>query len=985
MKHIDLHDYCSKYNSVIDWTQYLTDNAHDSINIAYLNVSSLKKHFSEILVQFKEAFKYIDVLIFSEINLKSDVISMYQLLGYETYAVCRDTRRGGGVLMYVRDTYTFKRETLTMTSCEYVAGSIVVRGVQLYLLAVYRPPSPANVSVFVRELKSVVDSVSCDQDIIIIGDVNINSLNMQHAETLLYEDMLSECKLLNVINDVTREEIRDGRFITSCLDHILIKQSKPSNFSSNVVRCGISDHHLVCINIISREKTQLSTKLTKSVLNNTAVQFNLRSIDWSELLKLKCPLQIYEKMCLLFSDVYKNNMVTIRIRHTQHERCAWITKEISNSIKHRDKLYKLWKSSPNDMVKRLEYTRFRNKTSKLICKSQNDYKKQIIKDYGNNYKKIWECVNKWLGRTRKSVDEVILRSMGDQYDLPTICNNFVSTFAEEVVLLKAHHNCNKNLLKREDYTRECNSSMRFIEVTSTQVEKIILQLDCGMSPGVDQIRAIDLKEIRSEISPVIAKMINLFIHQSKYPDQLKMSIIRPIFKSGNHKEPTNYRPISILSCINKVVEKAINGQISDFLAKHQVVSQNQFGFQKGKNTSLLLSQFSNIINNHLNNKKHVGVIFIDFRKAFDTLEHQVLLKSMESCGLRGKINAWFKQYLTNRKIMVKVGDCIGNCEVVKYGVATGSVTGPACYTMHVNSMVNVVKSCDMFMFADDTCILYGHEDLSVVQAYLQQDFDNITRWAHDNGIILNVKKTNIMHICSSHRKRDKETMLAVQGHSYDCLHYDDSAPCGCQLIQQVEACKYLGVVVDNKFNWERHVNHLLGKLRLLLFKFNQLKYCVPRSVLYSVYFALVDSIIDYGIVTYGSTFNVHINKIKQLQLRFVKMLVSEDLKNKAKANYETLFKKCNILPVDKKFLLKIAKEAYWQDKFKIKLKGKVITRQVLKGKFFVPRVNNFYGKRTKEYLVPKLFNSMSDATKNVMPYRLRVRDYTLKKYFLGLL
>ncbi|KAG7310995.1 hypothetical protein JYU34_003848 [Plutella xylostella] len=683
-------------------------------------------------------------------------------------------------------------------------------------------------------------------------------------------------------------------------------------------------------------------------------------------------------MCKIFDSTYKKNFKTIRVRNCKNDYCPWLSVEIKNCIAHKDKLYRLWKACPNNMAKRLEYTRYRNKTFKLINKAQNLYKKNLLKKHVGNSKKIWEHINHWLGRSKKSPDEVIIQHMGSQFDIQTICSNFAQTFANEVLLLKSQHTCNSELLKRDDYTKVINASIRFIKVTPSQIEKIIDQLENNMSPGFDQIRICDLKEIKLEISPVIAKMINLFVEQSKYHENLKLSIIRPIYKNGSYSETTNYRPIAILSCINKIVEKAITGQIMHFLTKHDVISPSQCGFQKGKSTSTLLSRFANDVNNHLNIKNKVGVIFIDFRKAFDTLDHEVLLKSMENCGIRGGLNDWFRQYLSYRKLTVKVNAHTGKCENVKYGVATGSVTGPTCYIMHVNSMPKVVKHCNIYMFADDTCLMYGHKDLNIIQQCLQQDFDNITRWAHDNGIILNVKKTNIMCISSSFKNQCNG--LVVKGHSYNCLH--NNVYCTCKPIEQVNECKYLGIIVDCKFSWKKHISLLVGKLRILLRKFHQLKYCVSRSVLYCLYFALVDSLISYGIITYGGSFKTYINKIKQLQIRFLKILVDKKVKQQYKDNYEGLFKKCNVIPVDKKYLLEIAKEEYWDNRYKILLNSKVKTRRMSKGKLFVPKANNNYGKRTKEYLVPKIFNSMSDSTKSVLRHKVCSRNRALKKHFL---
>lgn len=206
--------------------------------------------------------------------------------------------------------------------------------------------------------------------------------------------------------------------------------------------------------------------------------------------------------------------------------------------------------------------------------------------------------------------------------------------------------------------------------------------------------------------------------------------------------------------------------------------------------------------------------------------------------------------------------------------------------------------------------------------------------------------------------------------------------CKCPSITQVYECKYLGIIIDSNFNFKKHICCLTDKLRILLRKFNQLKYFVPRSILYCLYFALVDSLISYGIVIYGSSFKTYINKIKQLQLRFLKLLVDKHIKNKFRDNYEGLFKHCKILPVDKKYLFEIAKEEYWSTTYKTQFIGKIKTRQASKAKFFVPKVNNNYGKRTKQYIVPIIFNRMSDVTKSVIPYKFVKMKKLLKNHFL---
>ncbi|KAG7308626.1 hypothetical protein JYU34_005848 [Plutella xylostella] len=975
---------CTIHMSNDSFLSTLQEKRNNSLRIAHMNIRSIQKHFDEFNTYFNSSLEELDIIILTEINIKEEyqnILSLYKIQDFDLHAVCRTGRKGGGVALYARKELGFARRGAVFTSCESLAGYVKVRDTSVLVLALYRPPNN-KVPIFLRELKYVLQSIPCSENLIILGDMNIDLLERDRHLVIEYENLMSEYSLYKMISVITREEIKDGKLTISCLDHIFVR-TKLGEYHPNVVQCKISDHYLTNLNLtLPTELKHNNLKRTKTILDNHKIKIDIKKVQWSELLTLQCPLLIYESICKKFNDIYDNCKKEIKIRNEKRLTCPWLTKEISDMIIHKNRLFSIWKNDPSNMVNRLNFTRWRNRTHKLIFKTKNNYKKELIKKAGTNYKKIWEHVNKWLGKEKKSLDDVILTYMGKEQNVPDICNNFLHTFTEEIINIKSKHICKNYLLDKKDYLKDINVTMRYIKVSASQVERIIANLSDNKSPGIDNVRAIDLKSIKAEISPVIAKMINLFIEQSKYPQALKTSIIRPIYKNGDHKDTTNYRPIAILSCLNKIVEKAITGQISAFLLKHDVIARAQHGFQKGKSTSSLLMDFSNAINMALNNKQHVGVIFIDFKKAFDTLEHNILLRSMDSCGIRGNVNNWFKEYLNNRKVHVKIAEHVGECGDVRFGVATGSVTGPLCYIMHVNSMVNVVKKCQIFMFADDTCIMYADKDLGTIQSALQDDFNNITAWAHDNGILLNATKTNIMHIHSSYTRSDKNSLISIKGHSYDCLHdrLKNSITCSCAQLEQVPTCKYLGVIVDNRFNWNYHINKIVDYLRLTLCKFYQLKRWVSGSVLHCLYYALVDSIISYAVGTYGTTFKTYLNRITNLQTRFLKLLLDKNTRKQCNGQYDHLYRKFKIIPADKKANLEIIKEEYWSDKYKIKFTCKRSARRA--GRLSVPRVNNVYGSRTKNYLVPKLFNQLPTDVSNVKPFNNHKKKKVLKHFFV---
>lgn len=549
-----------------------------------------------------------------------------------------------------------------------------------------------------------------------------------------------------------------------------------------------------------------------------------------------------------------------------------------------------------------------------------------------------------------------MKYLGKTDSTYNICSKFSNVFTEEISKIK--HKCNSKFLNRDSYTSQSNVSFRFRKVSACKVEKLIDDLQCNKAPGIDQIRVQDIKYVKCQISQILANFINMCAVKGVYPDTLKKSLIRPIYKQGSHLDYSNYRPIAILSVVNKIMEKVMMQQISEFLEHNKIISDTQHGFRKGRSTSTALAQFADDVNESLNSGMQVIALFIDFKKAFDTLDHDLLLRAMDECGIRGPVNQWFRSYLSNRTISTVIDGTRGSEAEVELGVPTGSVYGPVGYIMHVNSVSNVVENCKTYMYADDTCLLYSSKNLQTVIDKIQSDFENITKWAHDNGIIINLSKTKCVHIYSPYnkiaRKIDKSD-INILGHTYECLH-NGKLTCKCNKIDFVDKYKYLGVYIDSHMSWKSHVNDVCNRLRTILGKFYHLSKILNRSTLYSVYYALADSLLNYGLSTYGRTFKTYLDQIKELQIRLLKYLVDKRTKNNCNNEYEKLFLLCKILPVHSKVNYCIAIEQYYCNDYKTLVVQNYFSRQ--KGKLYQPKHKNYYGQRIRKYLVPKIFNSI---------------------------
>lgn len=322
-----------------------------------------------------------------------------------------------------------------------------------------------------------------------------------------------------------------------------------------------------------------------------------------------------------------------------------MNKKLLKLCEIRDKLYKKWaKNKTNEQYETI-YKKFNNSLNKKINFARNAYNfRQFVKNR-KNIRVTWQLIGKITGKKIENIDKTIMKNFSSD-NAKEISDNFAIKFNANVQNLL--HNCTIKTLP-EIYTRTTNS-MFMNNATEHEIYSILKTLNARKSAGVDEIRSIDLKNNAQSLAPVITTIINSSLHESLIPQLLKTSIIRPIYKCGTKSEYNNYRPISILSAVEKVLEEIVARRLNDFLFKYGILHKQQFGFQKGKNINQLLGLFSNHINEQLDKNHHCLGLFIDFSKAFDTLPHNKLVEVLENIGIRGKCIEWFKYYLDSRHI-----------------------------------------------------------------------------------------------------------------------------------------------------------------------------------------------------------------------------------------------------------------------------------------------------------------------------------------------
>ncbi|KAG7304843.1 hypothetical protein JYU34_010230 [Plutella xylostella] len=316
------------------------------------------------------------------------------------------------------------------------------------------------------------------------------------------------------------------------------------------------------------------------------------------------------------------------------------------------------------------------------------------------------------------------------------------------------------------------------------------------------------------------------------------------------------------------------------------------------------------------------------------------------------------------------------------GTAQGSILAPLEYLFYVNDMCNIITEGSVYQFADDTCLVIAHKDLKIAERSMQKNYDLLCKWAHDAGLVINASKTKVVHIRSSHNTYDIQPSIIA--HEHQCFHTKNTN-CNCISLEVVQQHKYLGLIIDQRFNWEPHVNHVCTKLRALLGKMAILKYKVPFNILRLIYMAMADSIIGYGLSSYGKTYKTHLEKIYKLQKSILKVIVPNKIMLEYKKNKINLFHYCKVLDIYDKLKLQTLIE---EDCNKTFLKKKERPTRLRKLSYMpmytLPRYNNTYGTRIWMYFLPDIVNELPNdlqnlyINSNIHKYKSKIKDFLVK-------
>jgi hypothetical protein len=625
-----------------------------------------------------------------------------------------------------------------------------------------------------------------------------------------------------------------------------------------VMVTDISDHFPVfTLNWHIKDKYLDVFELRRNMSEKNKLRFrqDIANCDWQEIFTQHDTNTAFNLFHQEVKSIYDVAFPIKKVKTKYYTRKPWLSMGLKNSIKLKNKLYVQYKKC-SSVYNETKYKNYRNKINKLIKIAEKKYYEDKLESNKCNMRKSWNIIKEFIG-TKKSakIQSKFKLSNGEiTTDKKIICDNF-NTFFVNIgpTLAKGFDNVNG---LPGDYLKNMQlNSMFLTPVTSEEIKKIMFSLK-DSAPGHDDIRLGPLKSVFLSINEPLTYICNLSLNQGVFPDILKIANVIPLYKKDDPMSFNNYRPVSLLCSLSKVLEKIMYTRVISFLDDNKILFAYQFGFRKSHSTYLALTVLMDKILKSLENGDYVVGVYLDFSKAFDTVDHKILLSKLNYYGIRDSALNWFQNYLENRSQYVTYNNERSELKYMQCGVPQGSILGPLLFLIYINDLSNVCKSTMPIFFADDSNLFKNGKNISEIEKNLNEELSHIVKWLKINKLTLNVDKTQCMLFTSKHYNRALD------------LKIENSH------IVQVKKAKFLGVIIDEKLKWKDHILYISNKISKAIGIIIKARVLGKKSML-TLYYSLIYPYITYCCQIWGATYIYNIEILQKLQKKVVRIICSK--------------------------------------------------------------------------------------------------------------
>ena len=683
---------------------------------------------------------------------------------------------------------------------------------------------------------------------------------------------------------------------------------------------------------------------------------DLQSVPWDTIKLFDDTDDILEAWLDLFLQVVDNH-VPIKQHRVKHKtQPQWLSPEILDAIKCRDR----HKSLGNDH----DYKAWRNKVTKLIQNAKKAQYQTFIeknKENPSSIYKIFQEVGAGKGPHKQSTIDSLNSGHTRIEDSLEMANEFNDFFVNIASKLKEPvGKINHDKLKEFCQSKlPSDTKFKIPQVLKENVLKFFSKMDINKATGTDMIGPRLLKLAAPYIADEVTFICNHSISNSVFPTKWKEAKVTPLHKSGPHEDVNNYRLISILPILSKVLEKHVHDSLSEFLQEFSLLHKTQSGFRTQHSCETALINMTDSWLNAMDKGKIIGVVLVDFKKAFDLVDHRILLNKLDIYGIKDETLMWFSTYLSNRRQQVSVNNTMSDFKQISYGVPQGSILGPLLFLLFINDLPLYTDNVSTDLYADDTTLYDIQDSMEQIGENLQRAINNLHTWCQNNGMILNSSKTKVMLVTSNQKRQRLHNDNLI-------LNYNN------ETLSMITNDKILGVYVDNNLTWSEHIKHLSRKIASGIWLLSKIKKFLSQAHRVQFYKSYIQPHIDFCNIVWGSSSESNKLKIFKLQKRACRIIldynvddINEAMKTlKIMSVYDRLYLR------KAKFMFKIYNNLtpqYITDHFTLRnnvLDTNVSLRSSTTGCFVPPKPRTEYFKHSLRYSGCLVWNSLPTHVKN---------------------
>jgi hypothetical protein len=818
--------------------------------------------FENFLNELKEKF---DIIAISETWFTKDTPhSLFNLDGYSLHYASRKNKQGGGVALYISNHLSCKS---TKVYCsENLFESIFIelsygKRSNMLVSCIYRAPGSC-MNTFCEELRPLLQEViKPKQSIFLCGDYNVNLLkHEEHPPTREFIDLMSSFSLKPTIHKPTRITRHTQTLIDNIFTNEIIRP-----IETGILINDISDHLPIYV-MIKQDNSQFKASMvTNSILKRRKIdnesllnlKNHLQNTDWNPILdtSLRDVNTAYKIFLDKFVEAYN---IFCPVKSITLKRKAmnkpWMTDGLRRACQKKNRLYKKFLCQKNEHSE-LYYKNYKNTLTSALREAERSYYNSLLQRHIRDIKGTWRAINTIIGKGKtcnpfptEFIDDGITISSSQE-----ICDSFNRFFTEVgPKLAEKIETIDESPL---NYIQNTNQhSMLLRPASEFEVENIVKSCKKKDSNDYHDISMSTLQRVFVSIKAPITHICNLSLTSGIFPEKMKIAKVIPLYKSGDRDVFNNYRPVSLLPQFSKILEKIFNNRLESFINEYNILNEAQFGFRTKCNTTHALLKLIEGITDSIDKRKSTIGIFIDLKKAFDTVNHSILTQKLYKYGIRGLANDWIKSYLQGRKQFVSMNNHKSKLMSISCGVPQGSILGPKLFILYINDMCNVTQLFNYILFADDTNLFCSNDDVKVLNRQVNEGLVKLKRWFAVNKLSLNVEKTNYINFSAAKSNTEMNLMI------------------GDKNIQKVSYTKFLGVTIQENLSWKLHIAQICSKMMRAIGIMNRMKNLLPQHTLQMLYNTLVVPHMTYSCEVWGSTYSIHLIKIALIQKKAVRII-----------------------------------------------------------------------------------------------------------------